>query len=219
MAIVIPAPGPMRGSIGAWTWSRNKGGSYIRKRTTPTNPNSSRQQTARSFFGTYAAKWTTTLTQAYRDQWDAYAETHYVKNSLGQDVKINGLSWYVMLNCRLADAGATAINAPPAGADPDGFSEFTVGYTSSTGVDVTYAGALGADERMQLWQTLPGTTGQTPNINQARLVGYSAAAAASPISFTLPFEVQVGQQCTFYGKRMNADGQVSVAEQDVVEMT
>lgn len=215
MAILIPAPGPISGACGAVVYSRNKGGYYMRQRVTPTNPNSSRQQTARSLFGTYASKWTTALTQAQRDLWNAYAETHFVKNSLGLDVKINGLSWYVMFSCRLADAGQGAITDPPVGADPDGFTTFTVAFTTTTTVDVTYAVALGGTESMQLWMTLPGTTGQTPNEAQARLVGYSALAAASPIAFTLPFAVPVGQQCVFYAKRMENTGQVSVAEQDV----
>lgn len=205
--------GSLSGSQDGITGSHNKGGYYLRKKSTPTNPNSSRQQTTRSVFGMYAGAWTTTLTQAQRDLWNAYAQTHTIKDALGQDIYINGISWYIMFNTRLSDAGDPAITVPPPGAAPGGFFSLSVDISAINTADVTFTPALGAADRVQLWQTLPGTTGQTPNFKQARLVGYSPAAQASPWAATMPFGCASGEQVTFYGAVMNDDGQISVYEQ------
>lgn len=197
------------GSAGGTTWSHNKGGYYIKSRSAPTNPNSSRQQSTRNAMGQYATAWTAWLTQAQRDQWNTYAQNHTIKNALGQDIYINGICWFIMFNSRLFDAGHAPIGAPPAGAVPGGLATFSCDISALTTVDVTFTPALGATLLMQLWMTLPGTSGQTPNFKQARLVGYSDKAQASPWAATMPFGVTSGEQCTFFGAIMNEDGQVS----------
>ena len=204
----------LSGSLGGITASRNKGGAYFRNRATPTNPNSVRQQATRTALANFASRWTSLLDQAERDAWNTYAQTHTVKDALGNDIKISGLNWYIKFNSVLEDAALTAIVAPPPGVAPIGFSSFSVAVTAGTTGTVTFADALITGAVMQLWQTLPGTQGQTPNFKQARLVGYSAVIASSPVVFTLPHTVAVGEQSTFYGKQMNALGQLSVASVD-----
>lgn len=217
MAIVSSGPGgsgSASGSVGSLVFAHNKGGQYVRNRSTPTNPNSSRQQDARSVFGTHAAGWSNTLSQAQRDQWDTYAQNHTIKNALGNDIKISGLSWYCMLNSRLSDAGQTVVAVPPAVDVPAGFDTLTVTYTSATAISVAYAAALAAGESMQIWCSLPKPPGSSPNFKQCRLIGYSALAGATPIAFTLPFTIQDTQECTFFARRMDGDGQVSVLKKD-----
>ncbi len=201
--------GALSGSVGGITGSHNKGGGYLRLRSIPTNPNSTRQQATRSAFAQFASWWTTALNQAQRDLWNTYAQNHTIVDATGQDIYINGISWYIMFNSRLLDAGAVPIPGPPAGAAPNPLTTFTVDISALTTVDVTFTPVLAADQRMQLWMTLPGTAGQTPNFKQARLVGYSALAEASPWAATLPFQVQTTTQSTLYGFVMNDEGQVS----------
>lgn len=202
-----------RGKLCGVVGSHNKGGDYFRKLTTPTNPNSSRQQTTRTLFGLYATNWSNLLTQAQRDAWETYAQSHTIKDSQGNDIYINGLCWYVMFNTRLSDAGAAAITDPPPASAPAGFYTFTVDISALNTADVTFTPACPALHRVQLWQTLPGSAGQTPNFNQARLVGYSGVAEASPWAATMPFGCTSGNQVTFYGAIMNQYGQVSPYEQ------
>lgn len=202
------------GSIAGVTASHNKGGAYLKAKSNPTNPNSVRQQATRSLFGTFASRWSTLLSQAQRDLWNTYAQTHTIPDALGAPVYINGISWYIMFNTRLVDAGIAPIVVPPPAADPNGYDTFSVDISALNTVDVTFTDALGAAEVMQLWQTLPGTEGQTPNEKQARLVGYSGLAEASPWAATLPFGVASDEQATFYAKRMNSDGQTSVSSVD-----
>lgn len=214
MAILTPGTmiGAISGSIGGQTFSHNKGGPYVRKRSIPTNPNSERQQAVRTILGILAAAWTNTLTNAQRATWNVYAEANTITNALGQAIKVTGLAWYLRCGARLLDAGGTAPTDAPTSAAPTGLATFTPAFSSTTAVDVTYTAALGATERMQLWMTGPDTAGATPNFNQAVLVGYSAAQAASPIAFTLPREVPDDSYATFFAARMDAQGLISAYE-------
>jgi hypothetical protein len=214
MARFVPLLGSLRGRIGANIFSHNKGGDYVRLGTAPTNPNSTRQQAVRVILGDLAQAWTNTLTVAQRAAWNTWAEGHPIQNSLGQDIYISGLAWYERINARLIDAGDSALTNPPVQAPPGSFATFSCDISAATTVDVTYTAALAADERLQLWQTLPGSAGASPNFKQARLVGYSAAAAASPIAMTLPHSVVSGQTCRFFGCRIDDEGQIGAYSSD-----
>lgn len=205
--------GALSGSAGGLTGSHNKGGAYLRERAIPTNPNSSRQQATRTQFGKFAGWWSSELTQAQRDAWNTYAQNHTIVDSIGQDIYINGISWFIMFNTRMEDSGTGWIANPPAGAAPDGLTTFTVDISALNTVDVTFTPVMDPLWRVQLWMTLPGTAGQTPNFKQARLVGYSGQGVVSPWAATMPFGVASGTQSTFYGFVMNDSGQVSVAQQ------
>lgn len=198
------------GSIGGTTYSHNKGGMYMRGRGTPYNPNSQRQQATRGVFAAFAAAWTSLLDQSERDLWNAYAQTHPVKGPFGEDVYINGISWYIKLNSRLTDAALPSKKVPPAFPAPGPFGFLSADISAITTVDFSWSPALTGVQCAQAWMTLPGSQGQTPNFRQARLVGYCALAQASPWQATMPFGVAVDEQVTFYARVMNDAGQVSV---------
>lgn len=209
MAIIQPIHGSMRGRIGANVYSHNKGGDYVRLGTTPTNPQTSRQQDTRNALGLLAAYWTSGLTQAQRDAWDVYAEANPIKNSLGQDILISGLAWFVRANARLQDAGLSGNNDPPTNPAPTGLSTVSVDISAATTVDVTFTGGPAAAEYLQLFVSLPVSLGSTPNLAQCRLVGYSAVAQASPWAATLPHSFQSGQRGVFYAAKMSEEGLMS----------
>jgi hypothetical protein len=204
----------MRGRIGGNVWSKNKGGQYVRQGVTPTNPNSARQQVVRVILGDLAQDWTGVLTAVQRAAWNTYAEANPILNSLGVSILITGLAWYERVNARLQDAADTPLVLPPVGPPPGGFDTFGVDISATGVATVTYTAALGAAERLQLWQTLPGSVGASPNFRQARLVGYSAAAAASPIAMTLPHTVQVGELVRFFGAIIDDEGLIGPYSSD-----
>ena len=209
MAIIIPIWGPMRGSIGANVFTHNKGGDCVRLRTTPTNPNTSRQQVTRAILGTFATLWDTGLSQDQRDAWDVYASEHPIINSLGKEIYITGLAWFVKCNARLMDAGATTLGDPPVYGAPSALASMSVAVSAATTLDVTFAPVLGEQERIQAWASLPVSLGSTPNIRQCRLVGYSPAGQVSPWAATLPHSFQKGQRAVVYAARMSEEGLMS----------
>ena len=82
------------GSIGGQTAAHNRFGNYFRARTTPVNPASGRQSVIRAAIQNLAQRWSTTLTQAQRDEWEVYAANIVRTDSLGSQIKLTG---FVML--------------------------------------------------------------------------------------------------------------------------
>lgn len=204
MAIFVPILGNLRGSIGDNTFSHNRGGDYVRRRVSPTNPNSTRQQTMRSLLGTYAAAWAA-LTAAQREAWNTWAESQSRTGPLGNSINLTGINAYVMLNCRIIDSGNTAISNPPVDVAPDSLTSFSVDISAATTGDVTFAPTpLGADEQIQMFMSLPQSGVAEPNFKQCRIVGYSSKAQTTPWAATLPFSVQSGQKVVFYAARFDS---------------
>jgi len=210
---IVVADDQRSGSKGNTTYSRNKGGAYARARATPTNPNTSRQQASRSIFGTQSSAWNT-LTTGQRAQWDTYAETHTIKNALGQDIHISGMAWYIKLNSRLVDAGDAANATPPPTTANPALASLAVTFTDADTLSVAFTDVISGTARIQLWQTPPHTQGSSPNFNQSRLVGYSPAGQATPWTAESPFAMLDTQMSIFFAKVLDSYGQVSAALED-----
>ncbi len=212
-AIFVPILGNLRGAVGANIFSHNRGGDYLRRRVSPTNPNSSRQQTMRAFLGSLATLWSTTLTQLQRDAWDTYAATVSRTGPLGNTINLTGMNTYVISNTRILDAGGTRIDDPPATVGPDSLLTFSGAISAPTTYDVTFTDTpLGATERIRLFMSLPQSGAAQPNEAQARIVGYSALAQATPYAATLPFSIASGQSAVFWASVFDeSTGLVSVA--------
>src|SRR5438309_10637939 len=71
-AKLLPIHGQMSGSIADNTFSHNKGGQYVRQRRVPTNPNSVKQQAARTILATLSAAWRT-LSATNQQAWNNWA--------------------------------------------------------------------------------------------------------------------------------------------------
>lgn len=199
MAIIQPILGTLRGSIGDNTFSHNRGGDYVRRRVAPTNPNSTRQQTMRTYLGTLAALWGSTLTPAERAQWNVWAGQQAKEGPLGNSINLTGINGYVWTNCHLLDAGDTRIDAPPIVVAPTGLLTLSVDVSALNTADITFtATPLAANHKLVTFMSLPQSGAAQPNFKQCRIVGYSAAAQASPYAATLPFSVISGQTVVFF---------------------
>lgn len=199
MAIIQPILGSLRGSIGDNVFSHNRGGDYVRRRVSPTNPNSTRQQTMRTLLGTLAALWSSTLTAVQREQWNVWAGNQAKEGPLGNSINLTGINAYVWLNAHLLDAGDTRIDAPPIVVAPTGLLTASVDISAINTADVTFtATPIAANHKLVMFMSLPQSGSALPNFAQCRIVGYSAAAQASPWAATIPFSVTSGQTCVFF---------------------
>lgn len=213
-AIILPTLGSLRGSIGDLTFSHNKGGDYCRLRSTPTNPNSSRQQSTRAHLGMCAAYWSNDLDPAERAQWTLYASLNDWINALGQTIKLTGLDWFCMLNARLLDAGIAIVDTPDDPSAPNGFLTMAMTIASATTVDIAFTPGLPGGGAVQLWGSGPIGEGQNPNFRQMRLVGYSPADQATPWTATLPWTMQANTDLKVYAAIMSEYGRISVMLDD-----
>lgn len=210
MAKIKPLLGELAGSIGGNTFSRNKGGQYVRQRSIPTQPDSARQSKVRGILSQLSRGWSNTLTQAQRDQWVTWAQTHPVLDTFGNAVLLTGHQAYIGLNARLVDAGATATTTPPSSLGPSSFTTMSATFASaSVTATITFAPAIAATERVMVRCTGPVSPGSRPNIRQTKLAGYSAVAATSPLAIALPSAPQTSREIAVYVAKMDAAGQLS----------
>lgn len=210
---------PMSGSVGNQTYSHNKGGQYIRNRRTPTNPNSVKQQAIRAILSTLSGGWSL-LTSTQQAQWGNWASLNPIIDSLGQSISVSGQNAYIQLNSRLLQSGGTSNAAPPAGTGPAQLTTVTATWTSPATVAVTFTVTpLSAGQKLVVFGSLPSTKGRNPNRNQARLIGYSAAAATSPVSLTSPYPGIATQASNLYVSVMDSAGRISPPQKVSVVLT
>ncbi len=214
MAKVSPLIAIMSGSVGGNTWSRNKGGLYVKMKGVPTNPNSSRQQAVRGFLSTGTVDWAA-LGPDERNAWDTWAAEHPLTDPLGQEYFRTGHQAFVGLRARALDQGLTPNDDPPALGVPGTLLSLAVTFTSDTAISIVWTPTpLGAAIALYAWMGPPQVGAGDPNFAQAVLIGYSAQAAAAPAAFTLPRVVISGWQANFWVGLVDGDGQVGVALKD-----
>lgn len=73
---IINVWGEASGRLGGMVFSRNKGGAYIRRHVTPTNPNSQKQRAVRERFSQRALEFRA-LPAATKAMWQEYVQTYY----------------------------------------------------------------------------------------------------------------------------------------------
>lgn len=209
MAKFLPILGPLRGSIAANTFSRNKGGQYTKQKASPTNKNSTRQQAMRAALAQLSAAWAD-LEPGQRSSWNGWADSHPRTDSLGQEYTLTGHQAFTGLNARLLDAGDTAQDECPDQTAPAAIEGGEVSFTDGDTISVAFTTVLAAAERLMVWQCLPQAGDGNPNMAQARLIGYSAAAAVTPVSMDLPWSCPVGCTINFWLCIQDEHGQISV---------
>lgn len=188
MAKARPLIAEMSGSMADVVFSHNKGGSYVRRRSVPTNPNSSRQQLVRTSLANVSSSWSGNLEQGERDAWNVYAQTHPVTDNLGQEISLTGHQWFVRLNQRALQINPVGlpVQNPPVGGDPIADVEaiqvvVEQGASSGPGdINLTWVGTTFAGFHIGIWCSPPLSAGQDPNQRQSRLCGYTALAPTSP---------------------------------------
>lgn len=205
------------GSIGGTVFSRNRGGSYVRNRTTPLNPQTTFQSGVRSAFANLATRFATILTDFQREAWRAYGEIVPVPNALGDDRFLTGLQHYIRSNSLLSLAGGTIVDEPP--------SSFTAGPTIEP--TITIDATLDQFTVVDLGGYNPATQGALAGyisigrpVNPGVLfykgpfrVGFAGAIstlAALPTAVALPFPVVAGQGLFVRFASSTLDGRVGV---------
>jgi hypothetical protein len=206
MALFQPIAGNLSGSVAGNTYSHNKGGRYVRVRAVPVNPSTPRQTAVRTQMSTNSRAWNG-LTVGQRAAWSAYAISNPTINRLGVPVRSAGISIFNKINNVSRDSGNGQISNPPAGVGPASLT--SIGTLSNAGAVMTIpftVTPIGANLRIAVRWTLPGRASQNPNYRAARLIGYSAVNAASPLVITLPAVPTTGQTTNFFLSVVDASG-------------
>lgn len=228
MAKIIPGTvaGQISGSIGSTVFSHNRYGSYIRRRSVPTNPNTTYQQNVRSYMATASSAYAA-LTAAQKLAWKAWAASNQIVDALGQKVTLSASAAYVQLNSRILYTGGTILTDPPVVAAPTSL------------LSITLSGDIGAGDCQLAFTPTPCPAGIGVYVkacvvtsagvayvrNRLRLLSVSAAAAASPIALDATLAARFGT--LFVGQTLHieagtwriADGQISVPLSSSIVLT
>lgn len=103
----------VRGSLNGSTFSRNRGGAYVRSKVSPVQPVSAYSAAARSAFKAGSQLWATGLTQVQRAGWVAFAAVHPFVNVFGDSITLSGIAMFNAVNQRLQLCGeAVLLDAP-----------------------------------------------------------------------------------------------------------
>ncbi len=209
----------MRGSIGGQVHARNRFGSYIRARTTPVNPQSSRQNKIRVIIQFLAQFWSNTLTQLQRDGWEVYAAAITRSNALGSQIKLTGFNHFIRSNSAYIQAGETVVAAPPTTLTlPTGDPLFvcTVDEAAqqiSVVFDDTLAWNTQDGGLLIVSMSIPKATGNNfiggPMRLASAIVGIDPGGVASPQTMAVPFPVAEGQEIVCSARIAELDGRLS----------
>lgn len=224
MAIIITGGGvsQISGSVGGNTFSRNRSGAYVRNRSIPVNPNSSRQQTARANMSAAVIAWGQTLTEAQREAWRLYAASVPVKNRLGQNIYLTGQNMYVRTFTARALAGITAIAAAPTTFDlgtPD--NELSVALTATGNIiSVTFDEDLDwvdeDDSAMLIYIGQPQNASRKffngPWRYAGKIEGDSVTAPVAPVGVVGTFTMSEDQAVWIGIRIAHADGRLTTMQ-------
>lgn len=219
------------GSIGGATFSKNKGGLYMRARVKGTQPNTTAQTDARNRLKAITQAWAT-LTQAERDAWIAAAQSSTYQNALGDTKHLTGSQLFTKLNgsARAANPSASLITSPPSTlyATQMTLEEFIA--TSVSGflnVDLGVQGDPDDQEICQVYIARNISAG-VANVKKSKFkkvgelygTGSINGAAISTLIAELSLPASIGSRCSIFLKVTNvATGAVAISNTatDIVE--
>ncbi len=180
----------VRGSLNGTTFSRNKGGAYVRQKVSPVQPVSQFSSRARAIFSALSQRWSTALTASQRAAWIAFASTHTFVNVFGDAITLSGLNFYQSINRALLQVGKPYIDAPPSTFASPAVLTCVPLPISGAGVLATLAqttvgsAALPANGTLYVFATPPLSPSVTPQKSDFRLIN---PATYSAITLTTSF--------------------------------
>lgn len=214
------------GSIGGVTGSHNKGGQYLRARTTPVNPNTAAQQEARSRLTCAVDQWSN-LTQAQRNAWNDFATLQTWTNRQGDPIQLSGQNHYVGMNSALQSAGLALVTVPPA---PNTRPEALIIPSmlpdiGTENVGAFVGGVFGANDRYTFAVSAPLPPGisvfQGPYRIGATAAGNAEAAVMSAQVYAAIVQItpspSVGQRFAIRARAILATGQYSAFSERITE--
>lgn len=205
-----------RGKLGGHVLAKNRGGNYMRTKTTPTNPQTSHQSNVRAMFATIASGWSG-LSEDERKSWNDKAPGYARTNIFGDLKNPTGKALYQRLNQNLLLSEQVQKDVCPNPED-----------VISAGIDSAQAdGALATFSI----DTLRDTTGSkllvfaTPSVSagtsfvkdKTRLVEVQDGAPAGSVDIAAGYAARFGAiaagDVIYVGlKTVNANGQASTMQ-------
>lgn len=198
------------GSVAGLTFSHNRGGQYIRARSTPANPQTGRQQDVRSYLSMLSNGWNS-LTPGQREGWTLYGQNVPLLNAMSEPKISSGINHYLRSNVPRLTGGLAVIQDAP--------TEFNLGDTPLT---VTFAAyddntldvngtVTNGPANILLSLSRPVNIGRTPAHEPTRQFAapLSVAGAWDVTLDASPYPLALGQSLRVYARATRPDGRLS----------
>ena len=195
MAIMTPGPlaAALSGSVGGTVFSRNRGGSYVRNRAIPVDPNTSFQIAVRAILSNQSQAWAD-LTDAQRAAWESWALQNPVTNALGNSIRLSGHQAFVQINSRLDFTDVAQLTLPPIVNAPLGLDSIALTADIGVGnVEIAFtATPVAAETHIWITAALVNSAGISYVRNLLRFIKISLDAQASPEDFEAELVARLG---------------------------
>ena len=188
-----PMVGQASGAMGGTVFSRNRYGTYIRRRAHPTVSTTPAALAAKARLASVSQAWAG-LTDAQREAFRVWAANNPVTDRLGERQVLSGHAAYTGLNSVLSGIGSSLITAPPTQDAPAALTSLSLTYDIGVGgvsLDFT-ATPLGANERLEIRACVVDSESVEYIENYLRLLMYSTAAAATGIDISTEMAARFG---------------------------
>lgn len=206
MALIVFGGGVTNivGSHSGNTFSKNKGGSYMKKKPHGTNPATTAQVMNRNLISNMSKAFSFTLSDAERAAWRTFAATYPVINKLGNSTFLSAQQIFSKLNCPVVFQGGTMATTPPISTAINTPTSLVVTATSGGAGSVTIAstatGSSGS-EMLVVYSSPPLNPGKNFVSSALRQLG-SAIAIGSTVDITLQYLTLFGLLPTSGGQRI-----------------
>jgi len=165
----------MRGKLNGSVMSKNRSGSYVRNKVTPSNPQTAAQMLIRGIFSEITKGWSQ-LSEVERQSWENSVEAYQGTNIFGDVVKPSGKTLFQKLNQNLMISGQASVSVCPAPAE--------LPYASLTSVTLEVAdedlvivtAGNTTDCKLLVFATAPLTQGTKFVKNKLRKIGVFAGS-------------------------------------------
>ncbi len=204
------------GKLGGQVFSKNRGGSYVRTKVTPTNPQTSAQSTIRGIFASISSRWSS-LTDEQRNTFNGFVQAYARTDIFGDLRNPSGKSLFQRLNQNLeiSDQAQTDVCTSPVEVPFANLGGAEANISSTTFL-VDYSGDL-AGAKIVVWATPQMSQGTKFVKNQLRQLEVFAGANAGTVdvwaSYVAKFGTPVvGANISVAVRVINANGQASPLE-------
>ena len=187
------------GSVGGATYSRNKGGMYIRQRGLVKQTNTPQQQAIKNAVALLVNLWNSTVTQTQRDAWAVYAKNTPLLDKLGDSRQVTALNMFCRYNVPAMQSGSAPLLTAPTVFNLGSFTPVTItSVSASTGhinlhFNPTDAWHGVAGGKLLVYAGRPQNPGKTFFKGPYRFAGsVTSAVVTSAAVITAPFAVSAG---------------------------
>lgn len=158
-----------RGKLGGHVFSKNRAGSFVRTKVSPSNPNTQAQSQARALFSAISQQWSS-LTQPVRDSFDAAVKDWARTDIFGDLRNPTGKNLFQRLNNQAQSAGLAPVVTLPAKLEmPDAIISQVDVSISGTSIDLVGAD-ISATTQLVVFATGPLSAGTKSAKNRLRQI-------------------------------------------------